>query len=513
MKIYFIGKHNDIDGNIDAFAEEDKHKICYSGEISNIEKLNRAVEEAKKYSVAIIDVLEIKCSDMSAIRQAVKTLVQNNTTRLICYAPCGSISDGVKVCKEAGVKYFVCDFLGIEIMKKLRNYISDYEKKLLVTQTAETQQAVQNQVSKKPLQLETQQNTAVKSTSQDTQANEAIEQPQSQNESKTRRNHMPEIQQIEPELSAQNSNHQPIVYTQSGTPKETGTPNQMGGSFENTANSNNIYSVSEQQNNERATENVSYQNIGCNSTNEQNQKSNYDVMPNYDVSENQTGYARRNRHNSINDNDTVHITKKIGVIGVIPRIGTTTQSVHIVRLLQELGFKSCYIQQNKSSFLDNMQDYFNGVEINNETECLYYDDLEFYKSKNQVYGLKYDYQIFDYGCVETVPSDFFEKDIRIVVCGGTAEEVEKLTAIANQLYEDNDIKYIFSFVADYEKADVYDLMSSKAHKTYFAPYAPDCFKLTDESREILARVINVQLPQSNKKKGRGKKQKVQNKRR
>ena len=102
-----------------------------------------------------------------------------------------------------------------------------------------------------------------------------------------------------------------------------------------------------------------------------------------------------------NENPMNGITKKIGVIGIMPRIGATTQAVQLVKTLSTLGKKACYIQENDSDLLDSMELFFSDVKKENERGRLIYQDIFFYKDKNFAYSQNYDYLVFDYGnCAE-----------------------------------------------------------------------------------------------------------------
>ena len=137
-----------------------------------------------------------------------------------------------------------------------------------------------------------------------------------------------------------------------------------------------------------------------------------------------------------NDHPTIGVTKKIGVIGIMPRIGATTQAVQLIRTLSTLGKKACYIQENAYAFLDSMELFFSDVKKENERGRLVYQDIFFYKDKNFAYSQNYDYLVFDYGnCaeLEQLPANFYANDIRIVVWGRNAEKRATLPRISNQM--------------------------------------------------------------------------------
>lgn len=203
------------------------------------------------------------------------------------------------------------------------------------------------------------------------------------------------------------------------------------------------------------------------------------------------------------DDPMNEITKKIGVIGIMPRIGATTQTVQLVRTLSTLGKKACYIQENASAFLDSMELFFSDVKKENERGRLVYQDIFFYKDKNYAYSKDYDYLVFDYGnCaeLEQLPADFYGNDLRIVVCGGNAEEVAALTRLSNQLYRDESISFVFSFIDPDDHSEVLDLMGDRRERVLFAPFTPDCFRLYEDSAKLYRELLGFKEEQTSKSK-------------
>lgn len=190
----------------------------------------------------------------------------------------------------------------------------------------------------------------------------------------------------------------------------------------------------------------------------------------------------------------------IGVIGSLERIGTTTQAIQLTRFLSNIGKSVCYVQDNNSNFLDMLTKYYYDVNVDTGSECILYDGLYLNRKKNLVYDKNYEVEVYDYGCPVNIPSDFFEKNIRIVVCGGSPEEIDKLTAMISQLYSDDKIYYLFSFVAHHDKPNVLDIMSERKTNCYFTPYTPDCFaQISDESADMYYDILGIEKPK--KKKG------------
>ena len=202
------------------------------------------------------------------------------------------------------------------------------------------------------------------------------------------------------------------------------------------------------------------------------------------------------------ENPTNIITKKIGVIGIMPRIGATTQAVQFAKTLSTLSKRVCYIQENDYAFLDSLELFFSDVKKESERGMLVYQDIFFYNDKNHAYSQDYDYLVLDYGnCanMEQLPADFYANDLRIVVCGGNAEEVAALTTLSHQLYQDENIIYIFSFIDPDDRSEVLDLMGDRRERVFFAPFTPDCFRLYEDSAKLYRELLGFkeeQLPKS-----------------
>ena len=209
-----------------------------------------------------------------------------------------------------------------------------------------------------------------------------------------------------------------------------------------------------------------------------------------------------------NREETIGVTKKVGIIGIMPRVGTTTQAVQLVKTLVSLEKSVCYVQENDSTFLDSLELFFSEVQKDSANGRLVYHDLLFYKDRNYAYSKDYDYMVTDYGFAssEQLPTDFYSNDIRIVVCGGNAEEVAALTTLSHQLYRDESIIYIFSFIDRDDRTEVLDLMGDRREMVRFAPYTPDCFRSYADSEALYRELLGFREEQTAKpKRGLGRK--------
>ena len=103
-----------------------------------------------------------------------------------------------------------------------------------------------------------------------------------------------------------------------------------------------------------------------------------------------------------NREETIGVTKKVGIIGIMPRVGTTTQAVQLVKTLVSLEKSVCYVQENDSTFLDSLELFFSEVQKDSANGRLVYHDLIFYKDRNYAYSKDYDYMVTDYGANRTI---------------------------------------------------------------------------------------------------------------
>ena len=166
----------------------------------------------------------------------------------------------------------------------------------------------------------------------------------------------------------------------------------------------------------------------------------------------------------------------VGVAGCMARIGTTTQALQTVKYLQFTGKHPCFIQLNQSGFAEKLAKYY---------ECMHdaeigkisaeHTDLYYRREKiSGIYRMGYDAYVYDYG-VFTGQTSFFEKDVKIVVCGSKPDEMEAFGQLIGLTYMIDDIYYIFSFTPDKDRNEILAAMEKKAPYTHFAPYAPDMF--------------------------------------
>ena len=92
---------------------------------------------------------------------------------------------------------------------------------------------------------------------------------------------------------------------------------------------------------------------------------------------------------------------KVAVCGTCPRMGATTQGFLIANYFKSYGFKTCYIESNKSYTIKNVKNSYN-VFIDEQNKKISYNKLDiFYNSSFEdfpkILTMEYEVFVFDYG--------------------------------------------------------------------------------------------------------------------
>lgn len=195
--------------------------------------------------------------------------------------------------------------------------------------------------------------------------------------------------------------------------------------------------------------------------------------------------------------EEVSKAKTVGVAGAVPRIGTTTQAIQLVKYLMLQGYKACYIQMNEHGWVEELIDAYADVEVDKEIGKAVYKSVDlFYRldKLSEVLKLNYDYYVYDYGVYWErgfQKISFLEKDLKIFVVGVKPGEFKKTyRLIENNFYQD--VQYIFSFIPEDEEEyeDTYELMGDKKEVTYFATDCRDPFVYSGS--EIYKKLLPVE---------------------
>ena len=162
----------------------------------------------------------------------------------------------------------------------------------------------------------------------------------------------------------------------------------------------------------------------------------------------------------------------VAVCGTEPHIGATHQSLLIAKFLCDVGFKACYLEANeRHNILYLARTY--PVNANERKHLLQYEgvDMFFDFKLKEVIGAGYDFIVFDLGRVaEIEAASFLTKDIKIVVGGSKAWEMQPYSAVFEVVDGCRDVHFIMNHAPPGEIHNIRELMSGLM--THFSDYAP-----------------------------------------
>ena len=185
----------------------------------------------------------------------------------------------------------------------------------------------------------------------------------------------------------------------------------------------------------------------------------------------------------------------VGVAGVMPRIGATTQAIQIVLHMFYKNYNVAYVEMNDHGFVSKLENNYLGVR-KDKNGNLVYRQITFVSRDNikSVLNDDYDALVFDYGSYDDEEFDlisFSERNVQVFVCGCKPEE----TPNTIRTLIDTDLpycKYIFSFVPEGEQDEALQIMEKQQQKaTFFTEFIPDYFTYcsSDPDKTIYAQII------------------------
>lgn len=210
------------------------------------------------------------------------------------------------------------------------------------------------------------------------------------------------------------------------------------------------------------------------------------------------------------------VTKQIVIAigGCCERIGTTTQALQLVKYLQFMGHRACYIQYNprEYDFVGKTKEILDLEDVDKDIGRVTFANVDMYAAPEHIAEIKsmgYEYLIYDFGHDFSV-TEWLEKDIRILVCGSSPYELDCCSefllkgsqSYTSHIISNNKVHYIFSFVPEEDMDDIKELMESEGDHTYFSAYTPDAFTLNAANNPIYAVITeakNITPPQKKRR--------------
>ena len=203
---------------------------------------------------------------------------------------------------------------------------------------------------------------------------------------------------------------------------------------------------------------------------------------------------------------TVIKTKVITVGGCVSRIGTTTLCIQLIKYLQSIGKKVCYIDRSGTFFMnDFLLIYENEGTIDDEHSLFRLDGIDFYyslhdESRDYAREQGYDYLVCDVGVVnhdEELLSLFLDSEIHILCAGSKSNEFRSVYNLLDVL-NDKGVHYAFYSVPKAQKPSIADTCKAHNQKYYFTPYIDDEFTLQENCRRMFNKMFNINDKESQK---------------
>ena len=171
----------------------------------------------------------------------------------------------------------------------------------------------------------------------------------------------------------------------------------------------------------------------------------------------------------------------INIAGTLSRIGTTTQSLQLVKYLQRSGYSAAYFECNEQNYIAGVFEQCLSLEPYKKGTMITCFDIDMYPGEFLLDfsdgNSKYDFLICDYGNMQLDKfnqSGFLSGDARILVGGWEPNERYELTRrLGETKYEDS--IFMLSFIDHEIEPFVREQMGSAEQRTFCSPYMPDPF--------------------------------------
>jgi len=223
------------------------------------------------------------------------------------------------------------------------------------------------------------------------------------------------------------------------------------------------------------------------------------------------GYYKKN--SIISDEELEVIEKEVvknhrvhvAVAGSMNRIGTTTQTMQLIKCLQLKGKSVCYIQMNDTKFVDGLKKYYVVQKENSDLGYLRVENVDIYYKKDKIHEIlqeSYEYFVYDYGWYQHTNFNkisFLEKEIQVIVLGIKPSELEQsIDILGSKFYTATN--FIFNYADDNQADDIKELTKNNSKVYTCNTYITDCFKFSNNL--IYVDILNVKKLKDIKVKGK-----------
>lgn len=207
-------------------------------------------------------------------------------------------------------------------------------------------------------------------------------------------------------------------------------------------------------------------------------------------------------------------TITVGIAGTEKHIGATTVAINIVKYLSELtNVTACYIENNNhNSIYSLVEDESIQTVYNEVLKKITYKGIDLYeRPENLADILKFEYEfyVFDFGNFTEMTkeeiSSFLTRDLKIIVSGNKAWEINKLIEAFMIIGEDRNSYLMFNFVKNEDRETFKDSLGKFwKERTYFSEFVPEPFVVGNKhfyDNVLKDYLLNSNIEELNEKKG------------
>lgn len=200
-------------------------------------------------------------------------------------------------------------------------------------------------------------------------------------------------------------------------------------------------------------------------------------------------------------------TKVITVGGCVSRIGVTTFCIHLIKFLQSISKKACYVDRSGTSYMgDFMLIYENEGQSDPAHSRFILEDIDFYyftddAAKEFARNQGYDYIVCDVGELNRDRENinlFIDSDMHILCAGSKSNEFKAVYNLLDTLH-DKGVYYTFYSVPRAQRPSIAETCKSHRQKCFFTPYIDDEFVLQKNTQRMYMKMFGFTLDRSDRK--------------
>lgn len=188
----------------------------------------------------------------------------------------------------------------------------------------------------------------------------------------------------------------------------------------------------------------------------------------------------------------------VAVASTQEHIGATTQALLLCNFFNERGLKACYLCANDKSDITELRENTKSKLTNGMFQ---YFGIDIYDKSENINAMTYGYDVYvyDYGMLKDSNFNFFMKnDKKIIVGGSKLWEIRNTFLTALKLKDFKDIFYIITHCPEEDKKALTTNLSDVKKRLFFSEYSPSPFE-TNKNTEIYQAIFKDNIAEQNNK--------------